>query len=214
MADSFSNEKEYRGEKANIFYKRGNLSIVRYFVSFFVFVFERGPPFNDFKFVRRRFCYIKRSKRRKDKYNPYVISIEDNIYKVSFKDVKGKTQIVIITREIFDLLNTFELEDLSIMNEYDNHIEHSELMEHNLYVRAKEKPSSVENEVMKKISFEILKEAISMLPDIQRRRIKKYYFENKTEQQIADEEGTTHQAVHIVLERAKKNLREILKNLN
>ena len=54
-------------------------------------------------------------------------------------------------------------------------------------------------------------EAITRLPDVQKRRIKKYYFEGKTEKQIAEEENTTQQSVHIILQRALKNLNKNLK---
>ena len=42
-------------------------------------------------------------------------------------------------------------------------------------------------------------------------KIKKYYFDDKTEQQIADEENATHQSVHIILQRGLDNLKKILK---
>ena len=59
--------------------------------------------------------------------------------------------------------------------------------------------------------FDELKKAIELLPEVQKRRIKKYYFEDKTEQQIAEEENATQQSVHIILERALENLKKYLK---
>lgn len=97
------------------------------------------------------------------------------------------------------------------MNEYDNHIEHSEIYENNLEARAKDKPMSLEDKVIQKSTFEELKKAIDSLPNIQRRRIKKYYFEEKNEIQIAKEENATHQAVHKSLSNALIKLKEILK---
>lgn len=91
-------------------------------------------------------------------------------------------------------------------------IEHSEVFENNLNERAMDKPISLEDEVIRKTSFDELKKAINMLPEVQKRRIKKYYFEDKTERQIADEENATQQSVHIILERALENLKKILKN--
>ena len=76
---------------------------------------------------------------------------------------------------------------------------------------AKEKPSSLEDEIIKKSTFDELKKAIELLPEVQKRRIKKYYFEDKTEQQIAEEENATQQSVHIILERALENLKKYLK---
>ena len=84
--------------------------------------------------------------------------------------------------------------------------------EDNLCTRAMDKPTGLEDYIIQKSTFEDLKKAINMLPEVQKRRIKKYYFEDKTEQQIADEENATHQSVHIILERALENLKKILKN--
>lgn len=155
-----------------------------------------------------------RPKRRKYKDNPYTLKYveEKNIYLVSFKDVKGHLQNVEVSKEIYLAFDRFELEDLSEMNEYDNHIEHSEIYENNLEVRAKDKPISLEDEVIQKTTFEELKKAIDLLPNIQKRRIKKYYFEEKNEIQIAKEENATHQAVHKSLSNALMKLKEILKN--
>lgn len=154
-----------------------------------------------------------RPKRRRYKDNPYTLKYveEKNIYIVSFKDVKGHLQNVEVSKEIYLAFDRFELEDLSEMNEYDNHIEHSEIYENNLEVRAKNKPISLEDEVIQKSTFEELKKAIDSLPNIQRRRIKKYYFEEKNEIQIAKEENATHQAVHKSLSNALIKLKEILK---
>lgn len=154
-----------------------------------------------------------RPKRRKYKDNPYTLKYveEKNIYVVSFKDVKGHLQNVEVSKEIYLAFDRFELEDLSEMNEYDNHIEHSEIYENNLEARAKDKPMSLEDKVIQKSTFEELKKAIDSLPNIQRRRIKKYYFEEKNEIQIAKEENATHQAVHKSLSNALIKLKEILK---
>ena len=69
----------------------------------------------------------------------------------------------------------------------------------------------MEDEIIKKSTFDELKKATELLPEVQKRRIKKYYFEDKTEQQIAEEENATQQSVHIILERALENLKKYLK---
>ena len=43
--------------------------------------------------------------------------------------------------------------------------------------------------------YEELKKAIDQLSDIQKQRIKMYYFENLSLDEIAKNEGTTHQAI-------------------
>ncbi len=154
-----------------------------------------------------------RPKRRKYKDNPYTLNYieEKNIYMVSFKDVRGKLQKIEVSEEIYKTFDRFELDDLSEMNEYDNHIEHSEIYENSLESRVKDKPIGLEDEIIKRSEFAELKKAIDMLPEIQRRRIKKYYFDDKTQQQIADEENVDIRAIQYTLNIALKKLKEILK---
>ena len=154
-----------------------------------------------------------RPKRRKSNDNPYTLNYceETNIYTISFKDGNGVLQKIEVSESIFKTFDRFELDDLSQMNEYDNHIEHSEIYENNLNSRAMDKPMSLEDEVINKCTFEELRSEIEKLPEVQKRRIKKYYFQEKTEQEIADEENATQQSVHIILERAIENLKKILK---
>ena len=157
-----------------------------------------------------------RPKRRKHKDNPYTLEVcEDrNIYRVYFRDGKGLNQCVEINETIFNALDRFELEDIVQLNEYDRHIEHSEVYEITLNKRAKDKPISIEDEIIRKASFEELKNAIERLPEIQKRRIKKYYFDDKTENEIAQEEKVSQKNVSKSLAIAKRNLKEILKNCN
>ena len=78
----------------------------------------------------------KRPKRRKDKYNPYTLTEKEDKHFLSFQDGQGMLRELQITKELFEVLNRFELDDLSILNEWDRHYEHSELTEISLYSRA------------------------------------------------------------------------------
>ena len=75
----------------------------------------------------------KRPKRRKDKYNPYTLCSEKGKYYVYFVDVNNRIQMVEVSKSVFETFNIFELEDISQMNEYDRHLEHSEVYEHTLH---------------------------------------------------------------------------------
>lgn len=154
-----------------------------------------------------------RPKRRKYKDNPYTLNyIESkNIYVVSFKDVKGHLQNVEVNKEVYQAFDRFELDDLSEMNEYDNHIEHSEIFENTLEVRAKDKPMSLEDSIIQKSTFEELKRAIDMLPEVQKRRIKKYYFDDKTLEEIAKEEKCSKVAIKYSIDNAIKNISKKIK---
>jgi len=75
-------------------------------------------------------------KRRKDKYNPYTICEKNGKYYLSFSDGQGVRHEMEIQKELFNMLNQFELDDLSVLNEWDRHIEHFEQTEQSLNRRA------------------------------------------------------------------------------
>ena len=118
----------------------------------------------------------KRPKRRKDKDNPYTLSKRQDKHYLSFRDGQGVLRELLINKELFELLNCFELDDLSFLNEVDRHYEHSELTEATLYDRAFVLPESVEDAVLRNMRYEALHNAINKLPETQRRRLILYYF--------------------------------------
>lgn len=61
----------------------------------------------------------KRPKRRKDKDNPYTLSKRQDKHYLSFRDGQGVLRELLINKELFELLNCFELDDLSFLNEVD-----------------------------------------------------------------------------------------------
>ena len=152
-------------------------------------------------------------KRRKHKDNPYTLKKVGNKFFVSFKDGMGIFQEIEINEKQNNAFNEFELEDLSEMNEFDRHIEHSEIYENNLEKRAKEKTISMEEEFIQKATFEELKKAIERLEEPYRKRIILYYFNNKNETEIAEIEGISQQAISKTLHIALEKLKEFLKNI-
>ena len=56
-------------------------------------------------------------KRKKDKYNPYVLSIENNQYYIAFTDCQGKHQKMEISESLYRAFDDFELEDISHLNQ-------------------------------------------------------------------------------------------------
>ena len=155
-----------------------------------------------------------RPKRRRKKDNPYVLNYNDNskIYTVSFKDVKGNIQIVEINKEVYNCLDKFEFNDLSEMNEYDRHIEHSYIYENKINEKAFIKEEKIEDIVENSIINERLKIAISKLSLTQKRRIEMYYFEGLSQREIAEKEGISLRAVQYTLNKAISELKKILKN--
>ena len=153
----------------------------------------------------------KRPKRRKDKYNPYTLTKIKDKHILSFRDGQGVLQEITINRELFELLDRFELDDLSFLNEVDRHYEHSELTEISLYNRATALPESVEDAVLRNLQYEALYNAIWKLPEAQRRRLILYYFGGLTYAQIAEMEGCKYQTVQESIYAALKKLKNFFK---
>lgn len=140
---------------------------------------------------------VKRPVRRKYRDNSYTLNYieEKNMYTIKFKDVRGYIHEVEVTEEVYRAFNSFELHDIKELNEYDRHIEHSEIIKRTIESRMKYKAISLEDDFVRKNIFEELKNAIQSLPEVQKRRIKKYYFEDKTYEEIAKEEGCSKVAI-------------------
>lgn len=153
----------------------------------------------------------KHPKRRKDKYNPYTISQSGKYFFLSFNDGQGKLHKFEVNEELYNLLNRFELDDLSFLNEVDRHYEHSELTDASLNSRAFYKPETIEDTVVKNVKNEKLHKAISELPEVQKHRVLLYFFEELAYEQIAEMEGCKYQAVQSSIYTALKTLKTFLK---
>ena len=150
-------------------------------------------------------------KRRKDKYNPYSfkkMDIDDK-YIISFTNNNNEIELE-ISKELYSVFNNFELSDLSIMNEFDRHIEHSKLNENTLNKRIFNVERGVEDIVINKIEKQKLHIAIDSLPLKQKNRIQKYFFENLTRKEIAKIENCSIRAIQYSIECALKNLKNFL----
>lgn len=142
--------------------------------------------------------------RRKDKNNPYTLSIASGRFYLSFRDGMGVLHEMEIDGELYGLLNAFKLEDLFYLNEWDRHTEQSEVSEETLEQRMRRTPCSVEENVYRAIQYEQLHQAIDHLPKIQRRRLLLYYFYDFTYEKIAEIEGCSAHSVFVAIERAKQ----------
>lgn len=150
-------------------------------------------------------------KRKKDKYNPYTLSVENGTYHISFTDGQGHVHKMQISMELFAAFNNFELEDISQMNVSSRHLEQSELTEETLRQRSVDLPEPVEDHVHRRIVYKKLHNAIAQLPAVQRRRLILYYFGGYTYKQIAQMEGCKHPAIIKSVAAAQKNLKKMLK---
>ncbi len=151
-------------------------------------------------------------KRRKDKYNPYTLTIQNGKYYLAFKDGQGVHHQMEISETLYALMNSFELDDLSHLNEWDRHIEQSELSDATLENRMAELPESVEETVCKQFLYEQLHRAIDTLPMMQRRRVILYFFYDLTYEEIAKVEGCTVMPIKRSIDRALKKIKKNFQN--
>lgn len=154
-------------------------------------------------------------KRRKAKGNPYKIftvgiNTDHPQFFVCFRDCSGVEQCLEIEKKVYQALDGFELEDLSELNEMDNHYEHSVLTEGTLNRRAVKHQPDMEELIFTQLENEQLHRAISKLPEVQRRRVMLYYFEKYTYEQIGVIEGCSHPAIIKSMRLALKNLKKFL----
>lgn len=147
-------------------------------------------------------------KRKKDKDNPYVLSVEDGGYFISFSDGQGAYYREQVDEKLYTVFNQYELEDISHLNVVSRHYEHSDLTEGTLNQRAAVAPESLEDQVYRKLLYQKLHKAILTLPEIQRRRLLLYYFDGYTFEQIAEMEGCTKRAVKFSVDIALNKLKE------
>lgn len=155
----------------------------------------------------------KMPKRRKKKDNPYTLFIDGVLPKIMFVGANGNIYSVEISPEIYQLFDNFELEDLSEMNEYDRHISNIDI-EELPYFLVNNKPISVEEEAINNILAEELKNRISELPEIQRRRLVLYFFYDMTLAEIAIIENCSPQAVKQSIDISIKKLYDLLNKKN
>ena len=151
-------------------------------------------------------------KRKKDTLNNYELFFNESGYHIAFKDGENIPQYLEISKDIYNLFNTFELEDISYLNEVKRHYESTDINLRILHERTLSKASSIEDDAMKNIKFINLHNAISKLPIVQKRRLLLHYFCELTYKEIAIMEGCSQPAIKYSVDAAIKRLKSILQD--
>lgn len=149
--------------------------------------------------------------RRKSKDNPYTLEKQNGKYMVYFVNHRNDWQSIEINEAVYQALNQFELDDIKQMHIYERHIEHSEIYEHTLYHRFFYKAIDLETIIEKRVTFDDVWVAVHTLSRLQRKRIKLYYLEGLSLEEIAVLEGTTHQAISKSIKLGIVKVRRLLK---
>ena len=148
--------------------------------------------------------------RKKDKLNPYTLSVENNTYYISFTDGQGAFHKQEINQDLYSAFDRFELDDFSQINEASRHLSEMGMSEESLCHLIADPSESMEDRVYRRIMYQKLHKAIDQLPEIQRRRVLLYYFEGHTYEQIAQMEGCSKRAVKFSVDIALKKLKDYL----
>ena len=157
-------------------------------------------------------------KRRKSKDNPYTLDYNDNehIYTVSFMDNKQVIHNVEVSKKVFEAFDKFELEDISQLHKVDKHIDgrnidNSDKTDIILFHLGVPSIKTVDEEVEEKLQNEELYKAINLLSETQKRRIKMYYFEDKSFSEIARiekcDESSVRESIYTGIKKIKKYLK-------
>lgn len=148
-------------------------------------------------------------KRRKKKDNPYTLLYESDKNKcfVIFKDIRGVLNKIEVSYDVFNAFDRFELDDIPELHKIDKHIDMRPLEDEKFY---KNDSESIEEYIMRKISYEDLQNAINKLTDTQKRRIKYYYFEDMSFSKIARieecDESSVRESIYSGINKLKKYL--------
>lgn len=153
-----------------------------------------------------------RPKRRKFKDNPYTLESikDDNIFYIIFKDHTGLHKIC-VSKEIFNIFDESEKYENAKLKEYSVHIEHSEQSEISLNMKNVLYIKSLEEQVIDSLIYIELKKYINELSDVQKRRLIKYYFYDKTLKTIAMEEKCSINAIKHSIDRALETISKRIK---
>lgn len=153
-----------------------------------------------------------RPKRRKFKDNPYTLECikDQNIFYIIFKNNTGIHKVC-VTEEVFNIFDESERYENAKLKEYSVHIEHSEQTEISLSTKNVLFIKSIENQVLDNLAIIELKNNINRLSEVQRRRLIKYYFYDKTLKNIALEEKCSITAIKYSIDKALNILAKRIK---
>lgn len=154
----------------------------------------------------------KRPKRFKEFDNPYTLEsiVKEELYFIKFRDELGE-HIVSVTKEVFDVFDESEKHENNMLSKNSRYIHKFELSDEALSNKMINHQISVEETIINDIMKKKLYEAIEELPEKERIRVYKYYFDNKTLEQIANEEkvykSTIKRSIDKSLEKISKKLK-------
>jgi len=131
-------------------------------------------------------------------------------YYISFTDEQGENHDTKVLRTVFAAYLRFGKDERNLRRWDERHKERLDLSEQELHARALRQPHSMEKLLIDAEEKEMLRQAITKLPEIQRRRLLMHYEDGMTFEEIAIVEKCRKQSVHESVRLAEKQIREKL----
>jgi RNA polymerase sigma-70 factor (ECF subfamily) len=150
-------------------------------------------------------------------YNTYPYALRTEIregvihYLVSFADGQSVLRETEVSREVYLTLDECRRHEKRQKNFFDRHIEHSDLTDETLNLRALHAQETAAEAVARKEEADALHAAIAGLPEVQRRRFVLHHGIGLTYEQISEIEGCTKMPVKRSIDRAAEKIREVIK---
>ncbi len=135
--------------------------------------------------IRWRIRNARSIKRPSSNHTQYTLTIEKDRFNLAFEDGEGVYYEMEIDASLYRLLDRFELDDLSYLNEVDRHLDQTELNEAllNWYVSVEQEV--LEDAVCRSMQWKAVRTEIARLPEIQKRQLQLYFFNGLTYEEIA-----------------------------
>lgn len=136
---------------------------------------------------------------------------ENGKYYINFRDYYGKHIKSEISKGVFDEYMIDKKIYKKMENEFDRHIEHSQLTETTLFNRASDNTYNLEDEVLKAIDIKKLLKAMNALSEKQKIRVELHICNNITIRDLAKIENVRKNQIEKSIKIAIKNIKKFLK---
>lgn len=140
-----------------------------------------------------------------------VVTKDGTSYHISFRDGQRKIQDLCVSYDFYMAFRRLELDNRKLENWDWRHREFSEIYDETLNRRALRLPKDVDELIIEEEQAELLRKAIAVLPEIQRRRFLLYYEYEYNYYKIAAMEHCTASSVGQSITRAKEKVKAQMK---
>ncbi|MFI3327280.1 MAG: sigma-70 family RNA polymerase sigma factor [Clostridia bacterium] len=132
-------------------------------------------------------------------------------YYIYLNSSNSEERLEIDKKVAITIFQRFVRKERNLRRSDERHNEYSDVSEETINKRSLNKPLSLEEQVEKTIEIEKLHEAMDVLSEVQKRRIKMYYFQGLTFDEIASIEGCKYQQIQKSIYRAEKKIKKFFK---